>query len=299
MATLRGQNFRILQSEESNVCIGMATSCTVNLNTNTDDASTKDDAGLSSKPTVTSKSWQVSVESLYVGDTAALLTAMKSQTPLIIMWDETGSDNVSQLNAAFARVGTAYLSDATFTFEDRNNSTKSLQFTGIGGLSSISNEQSDGAGVNSFTKGQNVRLYLGSDNTTAPAKCIAAARSLSLHVSMALEEATTKDTTGDWTVQEPTGLSFDISTSALMRSGDTITSAVQAQSLADLMTIYETSTPVKFQIANTSGANNRTKGSVIVSGSVIISSLTLNAANRQVATYEAQLTGYGPFTVGS
>jgi hypothetical protein len=63
--------------------------------------------------------------------------------------------------------------------------------------------------------------------------------------------------------------------------------------------IYESSSPDKFQIAATSGANNRTKGSVIVSGSVIITQLTLNGQNRQNADYTAQLNGYGAYTVGA
>jgi hypothetical protein len=120
-----------------------------------------------------------------------------------------------------------------------------------------------------------------------------------MHVSLTLEDMSTKDTPGDYTIQEPTGISFDISTTALMRSGETITSEVDAQTLSDLEDIYEGSTPVKFQIANVSGDNQRTKGSVIVSGSVIISSLQLNAASRSNADYNATLTGYGEYTVGA
>jgi hypothetical protein len=74
---------------------------------------------------------------------------------------------------------------------------------------------------------------------------------------------------------------------------------VGGQSLDNLEAIYEASNPVKWQIANVSGANQRTKGAVIASGSVIISQLTINAANRQTATYDAQLQGFGPYTVGS
>jgi hypothetical protein len=149
-----------------------------------------------------------------------------------------------------------------------------------------------------FTKGQNVRLFLSSDNTAAPAKVIAAAKTLSLHVSLTLEDATTKDTDGNWTVQEATELAWDISTSALIRSNDTITSAVQAQALADLETIKETGSPVKAKIANTSGANNRTAGAAILSGSVIISQLTLNGP-LGTADYTSQFQGYGPYTVGA
>ena len=116
---------------------------------------------------------------------------------------------------------------------------------------------------------------------------------------MQLEDSTTKDTAGDWQVQEPVALNFDISTTALVRSGEAITSAVGGKGLADIEDIYEASTPVKFKIANTSGDNNRTAGAVIVSGSVIVSQLSINAPNKQNADYTAQLTGYGAYTVGA
>ena len=304
MATLKGQNFRILTYDATASkykVVGMATSCTVTLNANTDDAGTKDDVGMAQKPTVTSKSWQVSVESLNVTDVAAMLTAIKSLTPFTLLWDETSTtDNQTAQGAAFARKGQAYLSDATFQFDDRTNASKSLQFSGSGELETLSTTPSvEAIAAGAYTKGQFVRLFLGSDNTAAPAKVIAGAKQLSLHVSMTLEDATTKDTDGDWTIQEPTQLAFDISTTALVRSNDTITSAVQAQGLSDLETIYEASSPVKFQIANVSGDNQRTKGAVIISGSVIIATLTLNGPNRQNADYTAQLTGYGAYTVGA
>lgn len=296
--TLKGQNFRIYNGAS---VIGMATGCTVTLNSNTDDANTKDDVGMASKPTVISKSWSVSVESLSVADVGAMLTAIKSLTPFTLMWDESSTtDNQTALGATFARTGTAYLNDCTFNFNDRENSTKSLQFTGIGPLAEVATTPSTTVlAAGSYTKGQFVRLFLSSDNTTTPAAVIAAAKQLSLHVSLTLEDATTKDTTGDWQVQEPTALTYDISTTALMRSGDTITSQVAGKTIADLEDIYEASNPVKWQIANVSGANQRTKGAVIASGSVIIATLTLNGPNRQNADYTANLNGYGAYTVGS
>ena len=302
MATLKGQNFRILQQVGDEFkCIGMATNCTVTLNGNTEDASTKDDVSNAAKPTVISKSWQVSVESMEVADAAAILTAIKSLQPFTLVWDETSTtDNQAPTAAAFARKGQAYLSDVSFSFNDRENSTKSLQFTGSGALEALEETPTYTAiAPSTYTKGQYVRLFLGSDNSATPAKVIASAKSLSLHVSMSMEDATTKDTTGDWQVQEPVGLSYDISTSALMRSGDNVTSTVQGQSLADVMSIYEASEPVKWQIAAVSGTNNRDKGAVIASGSVVITSLTLNGPNRQNATYDAQLNGYGIYTVGA
>ena len=53
MATLKGQNFRILTlntADNKFYCVGMATNCTVTLTNNADDASTKDDVGMASKP---------------------------------------------------------------------------------------------------------------------------------------------------------------------------------------------------------------------------------------------------------
>lgn len=305
MATLKGQNFRILTYDATATkykVVGMSTNCSITENTNADDSGTKDDVGMAAKPVVNSKSWQVSVDSLNVVDAAAMLTAIKSLTPFTLIWDETAvADNQTAQKATFARKGTAYLSDLTLNFNDRENSAKSLQFSGSGALEKITSATitTEVIAAGSYTKGQFVRLFLSSDNTAAPAAVIAAAKQLSMHVSMTLEDATTKDTEGDWTIQEPTALNFDISTTALVRSGDTITSAVGAKGLADLEDIYEASSPVKFAIANTSGANNRTKGSVIVSGSVIISQLTLNGPNKQNADYTAQLTGYGAYTVGA
>lgn len=299
MATLKGQNFRIFQGDK---VVGMATNCTCTLTGNTEDASHKDLVSMAQAPSVVSKSWSVSVESLDVTDIAAVLTAIKNQTPFTLKWDETAiTDNQTALAASYARTGTAYLNDVTFTWDDRTNATKSLQFTGSGPLEKIVGEPTTDVITPSttYTKGQFVRLFLGSDNTAAPSKVIAAAKQLSLHVSMTLEDATTKDTDGDWQAQEPTGLAYDISTTALIRSGDTITSSVAAQSLPDIEEIYEASLPVKWLIAPVSGANQRTKGTTIVSGSVVLTQLTLNGPNRQNADYSASLSGFGPYEVGA
>ena len=301
---LKGQNFRILiydSTASKFKCVGMATNCTVTLTNNTDDASTKDDVGMAAKPTMTSQGWSVSVESLDVSDAGAMLTAIKSLTPFTLMWDETAtSDNQTGEQAAFARKGQAYCNDLTLTFNDRENSSKGLQFTGSGPLESISTTPSyEAVSASAYTKGQFVRLFLSSDNTTVPAAVIAAAKTLSLHVSMSLESATTKDTPGNWQIQEPTGLSYDISTSALVRGNDTITSSVGGKALADLESIYEAGTPVKWKIANVSGANQRTASSTIVSGSCLLTQLSIQAQNRANATFDAQLSGYGTYSVGS
>lgn len=304
MPTLKGQNFRICVFDftaEKYKVIGMATGCTVTLTNNTDDSSHKDIVGAAAMPTVVSKSWSVSCDSLDVADAAAMLTAIKSMQPMTLMWDETAtSDNQTRAKATFARKGSAYLNDVTFQFDDRTNSQKSLQFQGSGPLQTVAaSEATEVIPLGSYTKGQFVRLFLSSDNTAAPSSVIAAAKTLSIHCSITLEDASTKDTSGEWTIQEPTALSYDISTGALVRSGETITSQVGAKSLADLETIYQNGTPVKWKIANVGGDNNRTESSTIVSGSVILTQLAINGPNRQNADYTATLNGYGDYLVSS
>jgi hypothetical protein len=304
MSTLKGQNLRICvydATAEKFKVIGMATGCTITLTNNVQSSATKDDVGMADKPVTTSKGWGLSCDSLNVADAAAMLTAIKSMQPMTLMWDETStSDNQTRSKATFARKGQAYLNDVTFNFNDRENSTKQLQFTGTGALQTVSaSEATEVIALGSYTKGQFVRLFLGSDNTAAPSTVIAAAKTLSLHVSLTLEDATTKDTTGEWQVQEPTALNYDISTGALVRSGDTITSQVGAKSYADIQTLYEAGTPFKWKIANVSGANNRTASSTIVSGSVVLTQLTQNDQNRQSSDYTMNANGYGEYTVAA
>jgi hypothetical protein len=237
-----------------------------------------------------------------VADTAAILAAVKSYQKFTLLWDEVPTtDNQTPLQAGFARTGSAYLNDGTFQFDDRTNAQKSLQFTGVGQLAKVTSTPAfeEIAVSSTYTKGQFVRLFLGSDNSATPAKVIASAKSLSLHVSLSLEDATTKDTDGNWQVQEPTGISYDISTTALVRSGETITSQVGGKTYADIQTLYEAGTPFKWMIANVSGDNNRTASSTIVSGSCLVTQLTQNDPNRQSSDYTMQANGYGLYEVAA
>lgn len=297
--SLKGQNLRVFTG---NHCIAMSTNCVITMNVNTESAATKDDVGLADKPSPVSKAWSVRVDSFDVTDAGALLTAIKSLTPFHIYWDETaGGDNSNQEpeGATFARGGDAFINDLTFTWNDRENSVKNIQFTGTGAIAHENAPEYELATANALTKGQFVRLFLTSGSEVTPTKVLGGAKQLSMHISLSLEDATSKDTTGDFVRQEPTSLSYDISTTALVRSGDTITSQVGAKDLNDLETIYENSVPVKWLIANVSGANNRTKGNTIASGQVVLTSLEITAQVKTSAQYTAQLQGYGAYTVGS
>ena len=298
---LLGQNLRVLlfdSATEKYHVVAMATSCTINLTNNTQESQTKDDVGLASKPEIVSKAWSVQVESMNVSEMGMFLTAIKSMTPMKLMWDKVNTtNNQAPTGASFARTGMAYLSDCTFNFNDRENSTSSLQFTGCTPLETIVSPSYATSSVSAYTKGQFVRLFI--SDIASPANVIAGAKTLSLHISLSLESKTSKDTEGTFDVQEPTGLSYDISTNALVESGESITSEVQSELISSMMDYYDDSDLLYWQIANVSGDNNRTKGNIICSGQCQIASLAINAAVKQAATYDASLVGYGPFTIGA
>ena len=296
----QGQNFRLLQQDPVTGkyrCFGMSTNASINQSSNTDDATTKDVLGMASMPSVTSKSAQISVETLTITNAVELLKAIASGVPFTLIWDEVSTvDNQTPVGAAFARTVKAFLNDVTLNLNDRENTATSLQFASASPIAKITSTPTyEMVTPGTFIKGQFVRLFLSKNNTDTPANVVLAPKSLSLHVSLSLEDATTKDTEGDWQVQEPTGLSYDISINALIKSGETITSSVPAVSLTDLQDIYEASEPVKWEIAHTSGANNRTKGEVICAGSAVLTALNISAQNRTVCKYDATFSGFGPY----
>ena len=308
MATLYGQNFRVLwhdpmvdENQQEYEVIAGAKSCVITYNSNTEDGRTKDTVGMAGVPIVTTQSWQVQVDTLNVSNMATLLTAIKNGEKFELVWDEVSTtDNQTMEKSAFGRVGDAYISDFTVNFNDRESSVESIQFTGSGAVSAINTEQSlQIYPLGGITKGQFVRLFVG-EGTVATVKPIAFAKNLSFHVSLALEQSHTKDTAGYYEVQEQVGLSYDISSNSLIRSGETITSQVVANSLADIERMYSARNTVYFQIANVSGANNRTKGAIIVSGAAVITSLRMNGPEPgQKATYDFSMQGVGDYTVGS
>lgn len=131
---LMGQKFRVFQGS---AVIGEAVNCVITLSSNTDESSTKDDTGLSTSPSIVSKSWQVQVESLNVDDVATLIQAMKEAQTFTIGWAQTtGANNATIITTGddriYARYGNALLTDATFNFDNRANSVKNLTFTGCG-----------------------------------------------------------------------------------------------------------------------------------------------------------------------
>lgn len=302
--TLRGQNFRIITvqrggEEDTGKVIAKATECTINLTTNLTDITTKDNPNLSSAQAVASKRWNVSVNSLSVLDANAMLTSIKNGTPFLLLWDETSTtDNQSWDGANFGRYGYAFINDLTLTFNDREISSKGVQFQGNGpiNVNDLGLTTEFVTVDNAYTYGQFVRLFI--SNAQNPANVIGAAKQLSFHVSAQVEAITTKDTEGTWEYYEITALQYDITTSAYVASYEHITSGTGAESLDTFESAFSNDTMLYWQIANVSGTNNRTKGSVIASGRCYATSISVQSNNRQIVTFNVTMTGVGDFTVG-
>lgn len=142
-------------------------------------------------------------------------------------------------------------------------------------------------------KGQYYRLFLGT--AANPTKAIAAAKTMSLHGSLATEESSTKDTTGDALEYEGTSQSYDISGTGLtLAAGDPL--LTNGNNLNDLMG-YLSDTPLFWRICLCSGANNRSIDEVICSGQGKLTQLNPTGQNGQTAQFSYTLTGFGAITV--
>jgi len=148
-------------------------------------------------------------------------------------------------------------------------------------------------------KGQHLRLLLSKTvGQTSQKKVIALATDFTFHASATTENSTTKDSTdvaGMWDEFEVTAKSYDIQITAMIGVG---TDADSAQTLNDFLT-QMTDTPLQWELAIFSGANNRVKGTSIASGDCKITSVNPVGQNRQFATYSATLNGYGAITIAS
>lgn len=123
-------------------------------------------------------------------------------------------------------------------------------------------------------------------------KCIAMATSCQFHISAQMEDASTKDSTGDFQEQEVTGLSWDAQTDSLVTLEDNGTNGELPQ---DILSLIINKTKVTLTFDQTAGANNRVgKNSVIKkTGEAYVSDVQITAQNRQNSTMTVQFQGTG------
>lgn len=143
-------------------------------------------------------------------------------------------------------------------------------------------------------KGQHLRLFIVDGATSY---VIALSTECTLHLSASTENSTTKDTSDPasgpvWDEFEVTQRSGDIQFSALVASG----TDDGGKTLNDIETGVNDG-QIDWQIALASGANNRTKGTVIAQGKGKITNMQATGQVGQPATYSGTINIYGPVTV--
>lgn len=144
-------------------------------------------------------------------------------------------------------------------------------------------------------KGQYIRLLLAT--TANPSTVVAAAKQLSLHGSAQTEDSSTKDTTGDALEYEVTGQSYDITGSGLVLTPNDalLTGGLGLNDFEG----WVKDQLLYWRICVMEGTNNRTVVEEIAHGQGKLTNLQIQAQNKQNATYNYTLNGYGAIVPGT
>ena len=144
-------------------------------------------------------------------------------------------------------------------------------------------------------KGQYIRLLV--SLAANPSTVVAAAKQMALHGSAQTEDSSTKDTTGNALEYEVTGQSYDITGSGLVLTpNDTLLTG--AVGLNDFESWLQDQV-LNWKICVMEGTNNRTVVETIASGQGKLTNLQIQAQNKQYATYNYTINGYGAIVPGS
>ena len=137
-------------------------------------------------------------------------------------------------------------------------------------------------------KGQNLRLFFKESGTSGGTKKpIAKAQECSYDSDVQTESDASKDTTGDWEHVQVTGKSYSMSASC-----DFDTNAdTGAWTVAAILNLLGTN--VDFDFAEASGDKNRTAGSAVISGTAMITKVSISSVNRQKITASLNFVGQG------
>ena len=137
-------------------------------------------------------------------------------------------------------------------------------------------------------KGQNLRILMGEDIESL--KCVAASTSCQLHAALEVAEDTTKDDVDGFIIQEPVGISWDVSVAALV----VVDSEETGVTVDDLVVgaLYK----LRFsQTAGASGEQNRdaVANGLQLTGDAVLSDIQLTAQNQDESVFTAKFTGHG------
>ena len=141
LVKLLGQNFRaFVGGLAAAYAVVEETNMSAQISGNMEDATTKDTENLWTEEDMTSKQWQIQVDSLEAtaARLKAIITQFNADSAVSVGFDQTstaaGGQNRTPTNAPFARSGQAYLIDISISAPNRNNVQISLTYQGTGAL---------------------------------------------------------------------------------------------------------------------------------------------------------------------
>lgn len=141
LTKLMGQNFRAFVGGVAAAnSVVEETNCSVQIQGNMEDASTKDTENAWTTESMSSKQWSLNVEELdaTAARLKAIITQFNSDSAVTVGFDQTattaGGQNRTPSNASFARSGQAHLIDVSISAPNRQNIQVSLQYQGTGAL---------------------------------------------------------------------------------------------------------------------------------------------------------------------
>jgi hypothetical protein len=282
----KGQNYRIFIDDH---VVAEETSCTVTRGVETEDAANKDLAADSTygniggaNPVAMYKNMQFQVEAQGEGAIHLFQHAIRlmSSRGGNVGWGPTSGTNNRAPDVTSLRAVKAICNDLTINAPNRQPVTCTAQFIAIPGNVSPHVEPNPYMPSFNVLRGEFLRLFLGGTNSFV----IAQATNVSLHISLSMEDATTKDDTSasairlDFKSQVPTQINYDISSECIYEGG--------------LHTLTE-GEPYPWSLAKASGEGQATKGDVLASGTAMLTNITANAPVNQSITYSGTFTGVG------
>jgi hypothetical protein len=134
LTKIMGQHFRVFVG---GTAVPEAVNCSVTINGNMEDSTTKDTVGSYAQEQMTAKDWNVSVDNIdaSLANLRALITRFNSDDKVTVGWDQTaGTQNRVAQNAPFAKSGQAILNDLSIQANNRTNIQVTCQYQGSGAL---------------------------------------------------------------------------------------------------------------------------------------------------------------------
>lgn len=291
---IKGQDVNLFVNGQ---VIAASTSCTFNLTANSTDAATKNDGGdaMWDNPDFVNYAWNMGNESFLL-DTEHLLTLLNT----VINGD--AKVDVGFQYEGITLGGSAIITQLQVNAPNGDNVTVSLSLDGSGKLERVSTMV---AGTFSGAKIKGKSLMIALQDNTGAYHTVAASTSHSLSVSVQTSEINTKDDINNSLIKEATGKSVSISTENLVSIR---TASEEGVFVSDLIERCMNGDDLQLGFGYYGAADGAAAGDdadwgtptpLLVYGKFLCTSININGAVKENATYSAEFAGKGKPYIGT